>query len=154
MPKRLLSCCLLGFVPNRCLHCGIFSLFASLSFELVFLRSFIFLIMLEPFCLESLVSVQIYYPVCHGRKTFHWHEMLKWQVRSWRFLILANKYSLKIFEEYFEEHQPRSSSRGRDDGAAVVLLYVTYCCWIPWSLRMAGRQFPIESSVPDYRLWG
>ncbi len=27
---------LLGFVPYRCLHCGIFSLLASLSFEFVF----------------------------------------------------------------------------------------------------------------------
>jgi hypothetical protein len=47
MPKRELSGYLLGFVPYRCMHCGIFSLFASLSFQLDFLRSFIFPIMLR-----------------------------------------------------------------------------------------------------------
>ena len=51
MPERVLSCCLLGFVPYRCMHCGIFSLFASLSFQLVFLLSIIFPKMLESFCL-------------------------------------------------------------------------------------------------------
>ena len=56
--------------------------------------------------------------MCHGRKTLHWHEIFRWQVRSWRFLILASKCSLKLFEEYFEEHQPSSSSRGGDDGTA------------------------------------
>ena len=47
MPKRELSCCLLIFVPYMCMHCGIFSLVASLLFQLAFLRSFIFPIMLR-----------------------------------------------------------------------------------------------------------
>ncbi len=47
---------MVGFVPRRCLHYGIFCLFASSNtlslefvFEFVFLRSFIFLIMRESF---------------------------------------------------------------------------------------------------------
>ncbi len=43
----------------------------------------------------------------------------------------------------------QSWTRGGEDGAAdcrySVLLYVSYCCWIPWFLLLAGRNFPIES---------